>query len=221
MKKYFRLLVIFLAFSCWVPHIASAQVVNVPDLNLAAALRETLGLAPNAPITRQDMQRLIGFEAINLQIRDLTGLEHATRLRELNLNSNRITDLSLLAKLGSLTHLLLQVNEISDVSPLARLINLEYLALDYNAISNISALNRLAKNTHISWSNNPGFPIGGPKITGPWLWVLVPGKRLDNSTDFLARASGRTVTEQEIATNGAKEGTAVGNRVWTPGIMPC
>ena len=65
------------------------------------------------------------------------------------------------------------------------------------------------------WYDNPGFPQGGPKIEGPWLWVVVPGTRLDESTDLLAEASGGKVTEERIATHGATEGKPVGDDVWT------
>jgi len=61
---------------------------------------------------------------------------------------------------------------------------------------------------------------GGPKIKGPWLWVLVPDERLDSSTDLLAKASGGTVTEQHIATNGALPGDALGEYVWTSLKIP-
>ena len=56
---------------------------------------------------------------------------------------------------------------------------------------------------------------GGPKIEGPWLWVLVPGERLDRTTDLLAKASGGSVTEQHTATTGALPGGTVGGYVWT------
>ena len=56
---------------------------------------------------------------------------------------------------------------------------------------------------------------GGPKIEGPWLWVLVPDERLDRTTDLLAKASGGTVTEQHIATTGASPSDTVGNYMWT------
>ena len=56
---------------------------------------------------------------------------------------------------------------------------------------------------------------GGPKIEGPWLWVLVPDEPLDKSTDLLAKASDGSVTEQYIATTGVSPGDTVGNYVWT------
>ncbi len=75
---------------------------------------------------------------------------------------------------------------------------------------------------------DPGHPItpsaedgklessqGGPKIRGPWLWVLVQDEQFDGTTDLLAKASRGTVTEQQIATNGAVLGDAVGNYEWT------
>ena len=56
---------------------------------------------------------------------------------------------------------------------------------------------------------------GGPKIEGPWLWVLVPDERLDKTTDLLAKASGSSVTEQHIVTAGVSPGDTVGDYVWT------
>ena len=145
MKKYFRFFVIFLVLSCWIPHIAFAQVVNVPDPNLAEALRGALGLAPNAPITRQAMQRLGGFLAVDTQIRNLTGLEHATQLERLDLRSNQINDLTPLARLTGLEVLILANNQISNISALAGLTRLTVLALDGNQVSNLAPLARLTQ----------------------------------------------------------------------------
>ena len=60
------------------------------------------------------------------------------------------------------------------------------------------------------------------KIRGPWLWMIAPtepGRGGAHSTDIdsLAVASGGTVTEADIAANGANEGDTVGNYVWTFG----
>ena len=101
----------------------------------------------------------------------------------------------------------------SDISPLAGLSNLKSVFLGNNVIVDISPLARLAESVSISWNNNPGFPVGGPKIEGPWLWALIPGTRL-GTTDFLAQASNSAVTEQKAATNGATEGKRVGKSVW-------
>ena len=182
---------------------------NLTWLNLSDNQISDLNGLTDLPVLRY-------LDLTSNQIRDITPLAGLTQLRGLWIWYNHIPDISPLAELSHLTHLHLENNVISDVSPLAGLINLERLALDDNLIFDISLLDGLTENTHISWSNNPGFPIGGPKITGPWLWVIVPETRLDDSTDFLARASGGETTELEVATNGAKEGTAVGDSVWTP-----
>ena len=154
MKKYYRLLVIFLVLSCWIPYVATAQVVRVPDANLAAALRGTLGLAPNAPITRQDMQRLGGFLAVDTQIRNLIGLEHATRLRVLHLHENQIRDVSPLSGLTQLEVLNLRQNQISNINPLSGLTQLEALSLSNNQVSNISPLAGLTQLKVLHFSTN-------------------------------------------------------------------
>ena len=59
----------------------------------------------------------------------------------------------------------------------------------------------------------------GPKIEGPWSWVLVPGKDLGN-IDLLSAASNGEVTELEVSTEGARPGKKVGNSEWTQSILP-
>ena len=61
---------------------------------------------------------------------------------------------------------------------------------------------------------NTIFPEAGPKIEGPWLWVIVPGTLLHRDTDFIAKATGGAATEIKIATFGATEGKAVGDSEW-------
>ena len=171
-------------------------------------------------------------------ISDISGLATLTQLQSLTLHDNLISDISSLASLKSLTHLHLegnvisdissleklkalrelelQNNIISDVSPLAGLTNLEHLNLNNNTISNFSPLDGLLEKTNISAVDNPGtFLKGGPKITGPWLWVVLPGEGFRSGRDLLAGATRGKVTELQIATNGATEGEPVGNSVWT------
>ncbi len=61
-------------------------------------------------------------------------------------------------------------------------------------------------------------------IEGPWLWMIAPtepgqGGEASIDIDSLAVASGGTVTESDVAANGAKEGDKVGNYTWTPGMI--
>ena len=170
-----------------------------------------------------DLSPLTGLK--DLEILDICGskasdisvLSKLTGLKELYLVSNGISDVSPLSGLTNLTRLSLNENRISDVSPLAGLTNLKWLELHHNSISDFSPLEGLSEATTISRAFNPGVPTGGPNIEGPWLWVTVPGERLDSNTDLLAAASADTITEQEVATNGVVQGKSVGNNLWTQG----
>ena len=70
-------------------------VVYMPDANLRAVIRDALGKSRFAPITTTDMASLTTLDASNRNIRDLTGLESATNLTELNLVDNRLSSLSI------------------------------------------------------------------------------------------------------------------------------
>ena len=163
------------------------------------------------------LKSLRRLEIHNCGISDLSGLEALTQLTSLKLRGNLISDVSPLAKLTGLKELELQDNIVTNVSPLAALRNLERLNLTNNAITDFSPLEKLPEKTNIEFSHNPGFPSGGPKIVGPWLWVLIPGAGFDSfrSTDLLAQESGGKATELGVATNGAMTGTSIGESVWT------
>ena len=163
-----------------------------------------------------ELTQLEWLELVNNVISDVSSLAKLTDLRILNLDANIISDPSSLAALTDLEVLYLENNVISDVSSLAGFKNLERLDLRNNAISDFSPLSELPDKTFVRMEGNPGFPSGGPKITGPWLWAIVPGTRLEDNVDFLALATDGAATELKVATNGAKEGKAVGNSSkWT------
>ena len=169
------------------------------------------------------LARLTKLERINIcggDISDLTPLAGLTGLKELYLVSNKISDISPLAALAGLNRLNLSDNDISDVSPLANLTNLKWLKIDHNQISDFSPLDGLRENIKLIWHGNPAFPKGGPKIEGPWLWVVLPDAELDSGTDLLSEVSGGTVTETKIATHGATAGHSVGVDVWTSHKLP-
>ena len=178
-------------------------------------------------IPLEGLTNLEVLELGNNLIADLSPLVDLLNLKHINLDGNLITDVSPLAGLINLTSLSIDRNKITDVSPLAGLINLSRLELSDNNISDVSPLAGLIKLSTLNLDNNPVSDFsplvtlvhipryrGGPKIVGPWLWVLVPGPQL-GGTDLLAEASGGTVTEVDIATQGAKTGKTVGNNVWT------
>ena len=201
------------------------------------------------------MEHATQLRVLNLilnEISDLTPLEGLTQLRELTLLGNKIRDIKPLARLTNLTQLWLATNEIRNVSPLkgltqltelrlndneiqnirplAGLVNLEILYLNGNQINNVSPLAGLTNLRKVILEKATGeveigFPLAGPKIEGPWLWMIVAtgrksgGAAASSGKDYLAVASRGAVTEQQIATNGATAGERVKNRVWTWGKL--
>ena len=115
--------------------VASSDAVDIPDSGLRAAIASRLGKSRDDPITGEDMATLITLSAGNRRIADLTGLRHATNLRQLYLDRNEILDVSELAGLSTLTHLSLRQNVVVDIAPLANLRQLRSLALSHNAIN--------------------------------------------------------------------------------------
>ncbi len=151
-------------------------VVIFPDPNLETAIREAID-KPIGDIYQSELEDLTEFSAEQGGIVNITGLEHCTNLRsldlslnhiisdisplagltsliELNLWHNQISDISPLASLTSLIELNLGSNQISDISPLASLTNLTLLDLGYNQIGDISPLANLTSLTSLSLFDN-------------------------------------------------------------------
>ena len=124
---------------------AAAQVLEIPDTNLERAIRETLNIPDNSPITQQEMLRLTELNARQKQIADLTGLEYAINIRSLILPHNNIGSLNPLANLTKLDHLGLWVNPISDLSPFQNLTQLRGLDLAGCHISDLTPLSQLIR----------------------------------------------------------------------------
>ena len=155
----------FLLMSLTLPLTATAQVVDIPDPNLRAAVEKALGVTSGTPITADEMATLTHLEARNANISNLTGLEHATNLKSLWLdgeevvtgtwrNSNSVSDLLPLAGLTRLEKLELWKNSVSDISALAGLTNLKHLGLLGNNITDISSLSGLIQLTWLSLGHN-------------------------------------------------------------------
>ena len=214
-----------------------SRLINLENLQLGDMdhdieggnfFRTTQGvLSDISPLAGLTKVRVLSLN--NNSISDISPLSTLINLELLDLRFNNISDVSPLANLQKLRGTLnLLGNNISDVSPLANLQEIIALQLQFNEISDISPLDGLPEHTRVFWYSNPGFPQGGPKIEGPWLWVLLRNmSQVDNTVlwehegigernlDFLSVASDGTVTEQAIASNGATEGNSVGDHVWT------
>ncbi len=197
--------------------ICGGEISDISPLEGLASLKE-LYLPGNEVNDISALASLTGLTRLSLEgneISDVSPLEALNGLTWIDLHRNTISDVSPLSASSNLTWLDLSQNRISDVSSLAALPNLTWMGLTENPISDISSLERFSEQTSISHSNfvNSAFPEAGPKIVGPWLWVIVPGARLDH-TDLLAKASKGAVTEVKVSTFGATEGKSVGGSVW-------
>ena len=128
--------------------------ITFPDRNLRAAIAATLNIAAGEPITAADMAKLTEFDAPDSFISDLSGLESAINLKELNLRGNAIADLSPLAGLVNLRYLDFSGNTISDVSPLGGSLNIAYLYIAGNLISDVGPLAGLTQLRHLHISDN-------------------------------------------------------------------
>ena len=144
-----------------------SEPVLIPDANLAALIRKTLGLLSTSPITKLDM---LGLAVLHFyeddrnhfglrpppgkEITDLTGLQHATNLESLQLDDHRIVDLTPLAELTQLKGLAIERNIISDISPLAGLTQLRSLGISGNQISDIGTLTGLPRLSELLLNDN-------------------------------------------------------------------
>ena len=168
--------------------------------------------------TLEGAKNLRELYLLGCRVSDVSPVAKLTGLTRLGLAGNRISDIAPLVKLTDLKWLELADNKISDVSPLAQLKNLTWLHVGGNMVSDFSPLDGLRENIKLIWYNNPAFPQGGPKIEGPWLWVLLPEtemeSRFEDKVDLLAEVSGGAVTEVKVSTHGATEGNPVGDNVW-------
>ena len=150
------------------------ESVYIPDPNLRAVIEEVLGKAPGASITAEEMATLDTFETLAdaKGIRDLTGLEFATNMRDLWLKGNKhISDLSPIAGLRNLWALDIGGNSVSDLSPVAGLTNLAKINIGNNKISDLSPLEGL-KNLEYFKSWNNFLSDLSPLMKLPNLWNI-------------------------------------------------
>ncbi|MRH41200.1 DUF11 domain-containing protein [Aquibacillus halophilus] len=136
----------------------TGEVVTFNDENLKRAIGDALGIYDRELYT-SDLENLTSLPASGYSIEDLTGLEHAINLSNIDFYDNAISDISLLESLTSLTSLILWENNISDISPLANLENLTYLDLDTNNITDVSPLAGLSNLETLWLANNPSEDV--------------------------------------------------------------
>ena len=131
------------------------DVVSIPDANLAAAVRESLGLAPTSDITQLDMLKLTKVVARKQQITDLTGLEQAVNLISAFLEDNQIQDITPLTELTSLKVLAIGNNKISNIPSFAGAPLLGSLNLNNNLIRDLTPFAQMTQLKSLVLNSNP------------------------------------------------------------------
>ena len=171
------------------------EVMSIPDANLAAAIRETLGLPTDAVITADAMLDLTWLEAPGKGITDLTGLEYATNLRVLVLHAaridsefltNPISDISPLSALSQLEGLAIGNTPVSDISPLSALSQLKTLYLDYTDVSDISPLSALSQLTRLGLINTAVSDISPLSALSQLTWLSLDGTGVSDISPLTA-----------------------------------
>ncbi len=121
--------------------------VFIPDHALESAIRAELH-KPFGLLTEADLLDVQALDGRQLNIRDLSGIEHCLNLQWLDLSDNLISDLKPLEQLGRpsspfdspLVFLNLDNNLVSDIAPLVGLMNLQTLMVFGNPIPDLQAL---------------------------------------------------------------------------------
>ena len=136
--------------------------VYIPSASLRAAIRSALGLAEGDTITEQKMAQLSFLRSTFKQVDDLTGLEHATNLTELQILENptvfpdyaTFSDLTPLANLTALRFLSIRGTHVRDLTPLANLAVLTRLSISYSQVSDLTPLANLTALTNLEVVSN-------------------------------------------------------------------
>ena len=147
---------------------SSDGLVWIPDAALRRCIEQALGIQAGAPISHAEMATLEGLTCRNAGVADLTGLETATNLAQLDLFGNIVVALEPLQELAELAELALHGNRIEDLEPLAEIDALERLWLNDNAIADIAPL-----------ADNDGLGAGEVRSDGSSDYVDLRGNTLD------------------------------------------
>lgn len=122
---------------CFVDH-----MVNFPDANLEAAIRENIH-KPTGQLMRSDMTGYFFLEANSRSIADLTGIGQCEKLQVAFLSGNAISDLSPLSTLPELFALQVNGNNITDVATIAGMDQMTILFVDVNPLASIEPISQM------------------------------------------------------------------------------
>lgn len=129
------------------------DLVTIPDESLKQAIATELGVAA-AEITVEDMGQLKRLNCNNCGITNLSGLEYATILEDVDLSDNQITDISSLSNSTAIKFLDLSNNQISDLSVLSNFPILGNLDISVNQVQDLTPLSALNHLSFLDVSSN-------------------------------------------------------------------
>ncbi len=130
-----------------------ASLPPVADPALRAAIEAALGKELGEEVSGEELARMESLEARNAGIRDLSGLEQAVSLKELDLGFNPLTDLRPLAALPALESLNLD-GAATDLRVLATLGHLQRLSLRHNGLDDLWPLAGLTSLAELNVGDN-------------------------------------------------------------------
>lgn len=140
---------LFVFLGCWP---AQAKQVYFADENLKLAIQDELNIW-----WEPEEEDLIWETRFNLtyeNISDLTGIEAAVNLQDLNLRGNYITDVSPLQSLSQLSVLNISENELSDLSGVSALTQLIHLDAHGNGVADLSPLSGMTQLRSLTLRDN-------------------------------------------------------------------
>ncbi|MCM2676980.1 leucine-rich repeat domain-containing protein [Alkalicoccobacillus plakortidis] len=121
-----------------------SEVLAIADEKLEEVLFENVQSNGFDQLTKEALASLTELSGAKERgIRNLSGLEHAINIVELDLTNNQVHDLSPLQELTQLEDLKLEANQITDVTSLSKLTNLKKLSLRTNSVKDLSPLHTL------------------------------------------------------------------------------
>lgn len=110
----------------------------------------------DASVTKYDLKNIDGaLDVSDLEIEDLSGVEHCVNLVVLNLAGNDLVKISALAGLVRLESLFLSENSIEDIGCLGGLVNLRELDISFNCVEDVSVLRFLPALEYVNVVGNP------------------------------------------------------------------
>ena len=130
------------------------SAASVPDPALSAAIRRSLGLAPDVELTTHDLLRVRELTVEAGAPLDLTGLDGCRDLRRLSITGGGIRDLSFVRSFPGLIDLTIRDGDVQSLRPIEGLTSIEFVDLAGNRISDLSVLATIPNLYHVDLSSN-------------------------------------------------------------------